>query len=314
MPSVSEVCRTYLDHCQANNRPNTYSMRAGILFDLCTGYPARYRGTDVRRNPADRIHNGLGDMPADTITGLNIEDWLAAHPSWNGTKRAAIQAVRRAFNYAADVSLIPANPIKVKCPTAKKRVTYFTDKEEKAILDAASAPFALALRVCIRTGVRPDSEFAQLEARHVEETERGQLWRFPPNEHKTGYRTEQDRVIFVAPEIATLVREQLRRNGGEGRVFRNSRGEPWSYPALKSRFERARKKAEKMGTKIHKGACLYTCRHTFAKRTLGGHWGKHATLEVLAGLMGNSRQVCWDHYAKWCPSYQDPLWEAVTPH
>ena len=35
----------------------------------------------------------------------------------------------------------------------------------------------------------------------------------------------------------------------------------------------------------------YTCRHTYAKRMLGGYWGKPVTLEVLAGLMGNSQNL-----------------------
>jgi len=45
---------------------------------------------------------------------------------------------------------------------------------------------------------------------------------------------------------------------------------------------------------------MYACRHTFAKRTLSGYYtGRPVTIEVLAGLMGNTPKVCWDHYAAW---------------
>ena len=43
---------------------------------------------------------------------------------------------------------------------------------------------------------------------------------------------------------------------------------------------------------------MYTCRHTFAKRILSGYWtGQPATIETLAGLMGNTPSVCWKHSA-----------------
>jgi hypothetical protein len=56
----------------------------------------------------------------------------------------------------------------------------------------------------------------------------------------------------------------------------------------------------------------YTCRHTFAKRTLSGYYtGQPVSIEVLAGLMGNTPKVCWDHYAQWADDYNDPLWAAL---
>lgn len=34
-------------------------------------------------------------------------------------------------------------------------------------------------------------------------------------------------------------------------------------------------------------------------------------IEVLAGLMGNTPKVCWQHYAQWADQYVDPLWAAL---
>lgn len=55
----------------------------------------------------------------------------------------------------------------------------------------------------------------------------------------------------------------------------------------------------------------HTCRHTYAKRMLGGFWAAPATLEVLAGLMGNTPTICWQHYAQWSGQYTDPFWAAI---
>ena len=63
--------------------------------------------------------------------------------------------------------------------------------------------------------------------------------------------------------------------------------------------------------KLPHDRCMYTCRHTFAKRTLSGYYtGVPVTIEVLAGLMGNTPKVCWDHYTVWADQYNDPLWAA----
>jgi hypothetical protein len=64
--------------------------------------------------------------------------------------------------------------------------------------------------------------------------------------------------------------------------------------------------------KLAEDRVTYTCRHTFAKRTLSGYYtGKPVSIEVLAGLMGNTPKVCWDHYAQWADDYNDPLWAAL---
>ena len=57
--------------------------------------------------------------------------------------------------------------------------------------------------------------------------------------------------------------------------------------------------------------CMYSCRHN-AKRILSGYWsGKQTNIETLAILMGNSPQVCRDHYLQWCEHFAEPVWEAL---
>ena len=73
-----------------------------------------------------------------------------------------------------------------------------------------------------------------------------------------------------------------------------------------------REKLARAGIELDADACMYSCRHTFAKRTLGGYWtGQPKTIEQLAGLMGNTRKVASETYGEWCDSYQEPLWDAL---
>jgi hypothetical protein len=76
-----------------------------------------------------------------------------------------------------------------------KRRTYFTEEVQQAMERDASAALALAVKVGIRTGCRPIIEYGSLEARHVEETPRGQLWRFPKEEAKG---RQKERAIYAS--------------------------------------------------------------------------------------------------------------------
>lgn len=304
--TVLEACQAYLDHIEPGH-PETYRMRAGFLYDLCHGFPARFRDSKVQPGAKDRIHPGYGRKPVAELTRLDIEKWVKAHAAWK-SPRAALQAIRRALNYCQESGLIPANPLKgLKVPKTGKRVAYLTPETEEAIYRNSRPALRMAVKVCIRTGARPDIEFASLEPRHVEETPRGQRWRFPASESKG---RQKERTIYVPEEIAQIVRQQIKRHR-TGPVFRNESGEPWTLDALESAFRRLKRRLQRKGATPEEPFIPYTCRHTYAKRMLGGYWGTPVTLEVLAGLMGNTPKICWEHYAQWCDGYTDPFWQAI---
>jgi integrase len=310
---VLNVIVAYLDYCQANNRPSTYNKRGEFLFDFCFGLPSRFwdRGGS-RKCPkpkkTDYIHKGYGTKEVGQLIPLDVQQWLNKHTWGKGTIRMALQSLRRALNYAKEMGLIKTNPVKgFKIPTAGKRITFFTPEQEQAMYANTSKALALVIKVCIRTGVRYGSEFTTLTAKHVESTPRGMVWKFSADESKT----HKPRVIYVPAEIAEIVRPLMKRHLN-GALFRNRKGQPWTIENLRSAFGRLKRKLAKKGIQLDDDACLYSCRHTFAKRTLGGYWtGKPTTIEQVAAAMGNSRQVCWEHYAKWCDNYTDPIWDAV---
>ena len=306
--SVLEACQIYLDHLEATGAPQTYRMRAAVLFDLCAGYPARFRGSKVKPTSKDRIHPGLGAKTVAGLTSLDIEKWLKAHPGWKNT-RVALQAVRRALNYCKESRLIAENPVKLKLPKVGCREAYIAPEVEQAIYRYARPALALMVKVCILTGSRPKIEFASLQPRHVKETPRGQCWEFPAREAKG---RKKRRTIYVPEEVAAIVRERIKKQS-TGPVFRNESGNPWTQEALRSAFKCLRGRLRAKGITVDDNLVPYCCRHTYAKRMLGGYWGPPVTLEVLAGLMGNTPQICWDHYAKWSNQYTDPFWAAIQP-
>lgn len=313
-PSVMEVCQTYLDHSKQHHNPTTYNQRARLLFDFCTGLPPRFQLTDGRPQPpahsdADRIHKGYGRMPADKLTIDDIDQWCAAHADWQaaGGCRSGIQAIRAALMHAVRCRRLKSNPIRgVKVAKSRQRITYFTPEQEAALLQHARKPLRDFLRFCIRTGARP-SEAAKATVKHVHHEAKGLVIRFEASEVKN----KQKRTIYLAGEAADMVKDLLKRHRS-GALLRQRNGKGWTQRTLKPAFSRLKKRLKRHGVELDADATTYTCRHTFAKRILGGYWsGKQATIEQLAGLMGNTRQVCWEHYAQWCDAYTDPLWEAV---
>ena len=288
---VLSVVVAYLDFAKANNRPSTYKKRGEFLFDFCFGLPSRFwdnGGTKKVNKPAkkDYLHKGYGSKEVGSLIPLDFQHWINKHKWGKGTIRFALQSLRRTFNYAKDMGLISKNPIKgFKIPTAGKRITFFTPEQEQAMYDNTSKALGLFIKVCIRTGVRYGSELATLTKKHVEETKQGMIWKFAASEAKTN----KPRIIYVPNEIADIVRPLIKRYPS-GALFRNRKGQPWTKENLRSSFGRLKRKLAKKGIKLDTDACLYSTRHTFAKRTIGGFWtDKPATIEQVAGLMGNSQ-------------------------
>jgi hypothetical protein len=53
--------------------------------------------------------------------------------------------------------------------------------------------------------------------------------------------------------------------------IRNTRGTPWTGERLTEKFPRLKNRLIKKGVKFDDDACIYSCRHTYAKRTLSGY-------------------------------------------
>ena len=316
--TVLEVCQAYLENAKATGAAKTHSDRADTLFDFCFGLPSAYRSKDgaavkplslekKQEMTKRRIHKGFGRLPVAQIRPLDIDRWLNVHKTWTiGGRRARIQAVKRAFNYGVESGLIPKNPIRgYRTPKSTFRVTYITPEQELALLNHASEALAVAIKICIRTGARPGIEFCNLAGKHVIDHGNRMEWKFAPSESKTG----KLRIIRITdPEVIEITRARIAKYK-TGAVFRSHRGGAWTIGNFSARFRELKQKLEKCGMTFDKDCCVYSCRHTYAKRTLEGYWtGKPCNIETLARLMGNSPQVCRDHYLQWSVVDNEFLW------
>lgn len=307
--TLREVCYAYLEKTKADGALKTYRDRRDTLFDLCTGLPPKFQAENSAPVMSDYIHKGYGDIPVAQLRPIDIDRWLAVHKTWGGGRRSRVQAVKRALNYGVESGLIVASPLKgYKVARQNARVTYLTPEQEAALYNAANPSLATAIRVCIRTGARPGCEFANLRARHVKDHGDRMEWIFQPNEAKT----KRLRIIRITdPDTIRIVREQAARHPHDP-IFRNTLGEPWKRQNLSLAFRKCKERVVKRGVAFDRDSCMYSCRHTYAKRTLQGFWtGRQTNIETLARLMGNSPQVCRDHYLQWTETYNEPLWESA---
>jgi integrase len=319
--SVAEVCNAFLSHVAATGAKSTFYNRANTLFDFCHALPAKFRpknGKEAKYTNAEIQetkklrckHPPYGAMPVAKLTPLHVDAWLDAHPTWKNSRRNRIQALKRALNYAVERHMIPESPIaRYRVGRSRGRITYFTPEQEAALLRHANPSLAMAIRVCIRTGLRYGAELVPLTASQIVDMGDRMEWRVAPKKTK---KSEKYRLVRVTdPEIMKIARQQMEKYPS-GPIFRNSMGNPWKADNLTVLFTNCRRRVEKKeGIQFDSDACMNTCRHTYAKRALQGHWtGKPTTIETLARLMGNTPQVCWDHYVQWCDAYNASLWEA----
>jgi integrase len=156
--TVAQLCEFFLDWSQRHNGADTYCWYQRYLQGFC-----------------DRC----GGLRAAEVKPFHVTRWLDGHQGWgDGSRRAAVTAVKRAFNWAEAEGLLPANPVKrVPKPPARSRDRALTAAERREVLAAIKdqhfRDFVVALQ---ETGCRP-SEAARVEAANVD-LERG-LWVLP---------------------------------------------------------------------------------------------------------------------------------------
>lgn len=294
--TVAKVCDVYLTDLHLTASPAWATQVERWLNDLC-GY--------------------CGALTVAEFKKKHLRTWLQQHTTWNdNTQRNVIGSAVAAFNFCCRFDDLDVNPVAgYKKPTATPRVTAFSPDEEQAIYEAANEALGLFIKACILTGARPYSELAKVTADHVVETPQGMYYLLKARSadgrhgHKSAKKTGKDRRIMLCDEMERITRRLvLTAPKGSGiPLFRTSRGRPWKKTNCVQQFLQLKKKL-----RLPDDRCVYSARHTYAKRLLSGYYtGQPVTIEVLAGLMGNTPKVCWDHYAQWADQYIGPLWQAL---
>jgi len=311
---VADIVDAYLESLKVSATPQYADLASRTMNDFCS-YCGALAATDLKKK--------------------HVRDWVADHPTWksDNTKRDYMAMVVAAFNYAVkEDEVLDSNPISgLKKPAAFARTTYFREEEIQEVLDYCNrkpkkkavslSPFGQFFTMLLQTGARPFSELAKVTADHIQETDKGMVIRMKAGtdehgnyRHKAAKKTGKDRTIYLFEEAEAVIRTLMLEfpRGSGVPLFRTPRGKSWKRCNGVQSFCTLKRRLGWDQDPEKKNLSLYTCRHTFAKRVLSGYWtGEPASIETLAGLMGNTPKVCWDHYARWCDDYNEPLWAAV---
>jgi len=209
---------------------------AAILDDFLT-WTEENRASKTFSRYRDFIQSFVskcGRMEAGDLNPSHVTVWLATHKGWNSTtKRNAITALQRGFNWAVKNRGLARNPIRgMEKPEAKRRTTTITAEEFDEILEHVhDVPFRDLLIVSYDSGSRPQ-ETKQLEARHLELDKQRAV--IPGEEAKRG----RTRAIYLPTDRSMEIVKRLAKEHPTGPLFRNNQGQPWTGFAVKLRFDR----------------------------------------------------------------------------
>lgn len=262
------VCDLFLDHSQQHHAPDTFANYRHFLRSFCVA---------------------CGRTPAAELKPIHVTRWLDANPKWKGGRRHAVIAVKRAFSWAEQQGVLPANPVRgLKADRVRRRTRVLSGGETAEILAAIrDRQFREFMRAMLETGCRP-SEVARVTAAEVN-LDAG-VWVF--GEHKTAKKTHKPRVVYLTPAMVELSRT-LMALYPEGPLFRGPRGKAaFTRQNIRCRFRRLRKKLPHL-----KHFVCYNVRHTFATQALVNGVGVAQVAELLGHTSTEMVSQTYGHLA-----------------
>jgi site-specific recombinase XerC len=236
-----------LDDFVAWCRENRAKLTAGRYEEFCQDFV----------NAADGGRK-FGSFRVGQLSAKHVTAWLGQRPTWGPTtKRNAITALQRGFNWAVRNRGLARNPIAgMEKPEAKRRTKVVAPADFEALLPHVSASFHDLIVVSYDSGARP-FEVKELEARHCQLDKRRAV--IPADEAKGRRHT---RAFYFPTERSLQIVRQLCDAYPQGPLFRNARGRKWTANAVKCTFARLE---EKTGSRVTYRAT----RHWTARRVRG---------------------------------------------
>lgn len=210
--SVAALVDKFLSFVETNLAPDTYEWYRSRLQCWCEKYP---------------------DLTVDELKNHHVQTWIDGIKGKPGTKRNYARAIQRCMSWCDEMDHIDHSPIaKFKKPGGGKRERIVTPDEYQKILSlGGSDEFRDLVTVCWECGCRPQEVLA-VEARHVDV--RGQRWFFQKSEAPKG---KHDRAIYLNDKAMEITR-RLMAKYSNGKLFRNSAGDPWTTDAVNCAFIR----------------------------------------------------------------------------
>ena len=253
-----------------------------------------------------------GNKPARAVTKAEANDFKLAlmkatyvvgkqppRPYKPKTINHALITLRRAFNWAIDTERLPAgrNPFaKVSLLHCEGRKRVATEDEYQALLahctDDTFRDVLIALRY---TSARPQDIYSLTWAMVDWECE---MWVLTEHKGRRTSRVPKPRVIGMNDEVEQVLLRRRMKFGGDGHVFLNADGRPWTKDALGLRMRRLRKRAGIQADEQGEQFVLYTARHTFLTKAGADPAISQSALAELAGHTNPTTTARYVHAAR----------------
>ena len=267
-------------HAPADEPPagTVAALVAAYLAD-CGGLSKSTKGDHERT--LRRFAATFGARDPDSIKHSEFRAWLTGQVDWKkqSTRWSRANVVQRLFNWARLDRRIVNNPIEGLKVAKGDRRRPTTQAEYQEMLRHSDRPLICALLFWRWNGQRPQ-DMCNLRREWIEWKD-GIPYRavIPKSDHKSGYRTGENKVILFHPVAAQLIRRLCgSRQLESGHVFLNSHGTPWTRGALASRLRELRYRSG-----ISKEATFHGLRHLLGTEWIAGG----GSPELLAAFLGH---------------------------
>ena len=244
---VVVILDKYLDWVQAHRSAATYRWYKDFLKVFSDEHP---------------------DLRSDDLKPFHVEEWASKGKS----KRGKITAMKRALNWAEEMGYIQRSPIaRMSRPEVGSRTDTVTPDDVANLLsNIPDHNFRDLVEFSLEVGTRPQ-ESKGLEGRHVDFQKSLCVLHYREAKGK-----RKPRVIYLT-EKALAILSRLTKEHPTGKLFRNTRGDPWTANAVRCRFKR-------LEGKIGRRLTQYAFRHTWITDKLTAGVDSH----IVAKLAGHS--------------------------
>ena len=248
-----------------------------LVLDWWRQNPSRENNSQVSEDERQRIwtlcDEDMGGClvnerrPFHLLAFINSQHRVKA----NNTKRRWNTTIQQPFNEAELLGLIVKNPFRGLSFGAGNEGRDWTEEELSIILAAANQPFSELIIGLRLSGLRPlegcDLQWPQI---------RSEAGNMRIDRHKSYWRTGEPRMVPLNEPLIELFNSIKQRSHPGGRVFRNTKGKPWSREHADSTLLRLRKK---LG--LPEDIKLHGCRHTFGTNAIINDVSVMKLMEIL---------------------------------
>jgi integrase len=222
----------------------------------------------------------IGGLTLAEIKAHHVQTFVDAKYKGAAGKAGAIKSICRAFSWGIAQGHVKSNPATgVERPFVKPRgeETWLTPAEVEAVIDA-SGSLEIYVRALVLTGARP-GEIREAVCSDYDPAIPALV--LPPERSKGYAKTKRQRVIYLSPDADLLIKQQVMKAGGEGRLFRNRTGGSISQSHVNAKFRRISKA-------LKRKVIPYSLRHTWVSNSLQAG----EPIAHVAALAGHSITIC----------------------